>query len=182
MVCEKRIRGEKIMDLNDVLVLRDMISLGGGQIIGRKKMQKIVYIAQKFSNPFNVPLAYKWNYYGVYSDELTSKLRIGQFFKIFEEIPVMDYGYQSYAIRVKDNTEKTHAINNNVLKELMQHLNSKEPRLLEVISSIIYFKNEGLTEEEIDLRLREFKGHLEKFFAPAYDDLKKIKKMTMKGA
>ena len=168
------------MDLNNILILRDIINLGGGQVTGNKKMHKIVFIIQEFTNYFNPPFEYKWNYYGVYSDELTSKLRIGRFFKIFEEIPVREYGYQSYAIRVKDNTEPTHAMDSDVIKELMQFLNSKEPRLLEVISSIIYFRNEGLTREEVDLRLLEFKGHLEKFFDKAYDDLIEINSMISK--
>lgn len=165
------------MEMNNVFVLRDMINLCGGQVIGRKKMQKIVYIVQEFANPFELPFEYKWNYYGVYSNDLTDELRIGQFFKIFEETPVKEHGYQSYAIKVKDNTEPTDAIRNKLLGELMRFLNSKEPRLLEVISSIVFFEKEGFSQDEINSRLLEFKGHLKEFFDDAYDALEIIKGM-----
>ena len=44
-----------------------------------------------------------------------------------------------------------------------------------VICSIIFFEKEGLSKEEINSRLLEFKGHLKEFFDDAYDALEIIK-------
>ncbi len=57
----------------------------------------------------------------------------------------------------------------------MVYLNSKEPRLLEVLSSILYFKKQDYSKDEIDALLHEYKGHLTDFFEQAYIDLEKAK-------
>lgn len=167
----------KPMEMNNIFILKDLISLGGGQIKGRKKMQKIVYIIQELKNPFKPSFKFEWNYYGVYSDELANELRIGEFFNIVKETPIEEYGYHSYAIEtVNDTVTKSTPIKENIqLGELMKFLNSKEARVLEVLSSIIFFKQKGFSKEEAKDKLFEFKGHLEGFFDEAYDVLEKLK-------
>ena len=173
------------MEMDNVFILRDVISLGGGQVLGRKKLQKIVYIMQEFMGIFDPPFKYRWNYYGVYSYDLAAALDVGKFFDIFTENPVMDYNYQSYALKVNSSPGETAIIKNGLAAWLMQFLNAKEPRLLEVLSSIIYFENEGLSREAIISKLHEFKGHLEYFYEDAYIALMKIRevfeKHEMKG-
>ena len=73
------------MEMDNVFILRDVISLGGGQVLGRKKLQKIVYIMQEFMGIFDPPFKYRWNYYGVYSYDLAAALDVGKFFDIFTE-------------------------------------------------------------------------------------------------
>ncbi|MFA5536977.1 MAG: hypothetical protein WDA53_07400 [Bacillota bacterium] len=143
-------------------------------------MQKIVYIVQEFVNPFNPPFEYKWNYYGVYSEELAGEVNIGEFFNIFKETPVIEYNYQSYAIEIPGDAEMTGAEQNVLLGSLMAFLNDQEPRLLEVLSSIIFFEKKGLSEEEINAQLLKFKGHLHEFFDDAYEALEKIKEILSK--
>lgn len=166
------------MEMNNIHKLRDMINLGGKQIKGRKKMQKIVYIVQDLVNPFNPPFEFKWNFYGVYSDELAGELNVGEFFNIFKETLVIEYNYRSYAIEVLDDTEPVSTDENEQLRKLMQFLNAQEPRLLEVLSSIIYFKNKGCSETEIKSQLLEFKGHLAEFYDDAYNALEEIQKIS----
>ena len=115
----------KPMEMNNIFILKDLISLGGGQIKGRKKMQKIVYIIQELKNPFKPSFKFEWNYYGVYSDELANELRIGEFFNIVKETPIEEYGYHSYAIEtVNDTVTKSTPIKENIqLGELMKFLN-----------------------------------------------------------
>lgn len=60
----------------------------------------------------------------------------------------------------------------------MQSLNDKESRLLEVLSSIIFFKGKGLSEEEIRCELFKFKGHLREFFDDAYVALEETEKIS----
>ena len=44
------------MDLNNILILRDIINLGAVKLPEIKKMHKIVFIIQEFTNYFNPPL------------------------------------------------------------------------------------------------------------------------------
>lgn len=57
------------------------------------------------------------------------------------------------------------------------YLNSKEPRLLEVVSSIIFFEKEGYKGEEIDEKLSAYKGHLAEFFDEAYRTYRELQDM-----
>lgn len=169
------------MDMNNIFILKDLVNLGGGQVMGRKKMQKIIYIIQeKFGNLFEPSFEFKWNFYGVYSDELASELSIGEFFNIFRETPVKRYDYLSYAIEVVDETvtETTFITQNEQLNKLMQFLNDKESRLLEVLSSIIFFRGKGFSVEEIECELFKFKGHLREFFDDAYVALGEVEKIS----
>lgn len=170
------------MKLDNVFMLRDVVKLGGEQIKGRKKMQKIIYILQQLVNPFEPPFKFKWNYYGVYSDELAGELGIGEFFGILKEKPIMEYGYQTYAIVAVDDSNPTRIASNEQVKSLITSLNDKEPRLLEVLSSILYFENEGLTEDKINDQLLAYKGHLKEFFDEAYNVYKEIKGMDVRPA
>src|SRR4051795_13197835 len=46
--------------------------LVSGEIIGRKKLQKMIYIAKKVSFPFHEK--FQFHFYGPYSEELTLKI------------------------------------------------------------------------------------------------------------
>lgn len=165
------------MDLSNVFILRDLINFGGGQIEGRKKIHKIVYIIQQLANPFQPPYEFRWNYYGVYSEDLAGELSIGEFFGILRETPIMEYGYRTYAIEVADETNHSVIAGDERLKRLVAYLNSKEPRLLEVLSSIMFFENEGLKGEAINEKLYAYKGHLAEFFDEAYRVYEELKAM-----
>lgn len=162
------------MNWKNTRKLRDLVKLCGGEIVGRKKMQKIVFIIQECVDPFEPSFEYRWNYYGVYSTDLSSELEIGQFFKILQETPVNEHGYQSYAITVIDEVEATPLMENEKLKSLAEFLNAQESRLLEVISSIIFFRKQGYSPEEEKAQLAALKGHLSDFFEEAYSVLEKI--------
>lgn len=165
------------MDLKNTLKLRDLVTLCGGKIIGRKKMQKIVFVVQEYENPFEPPFEYRWNYYGVYSADLSHELGISQFFNILREIPVIDHGYQSYAITVVDEADATPLMEDKKLKALARFLNEKEPRLLEALSSIIFFRKQGCSPEEVHSKLMASKGHLSRFYEEAYSALREIEEI-----
>lgn len=166
------------MELNNVFKLRDIIELGGGQIIGRKKIQKMVYIMQELTEPFDPPFRFKWNYYGVYSEELTGELGLGEFFGIIKEKQIAGYRYRTFAIEAADDSNPTGLKNDQKIKELVSFLNRQEPRLLEVLSSIIFFEKECSTDEEVQAKLIEHKGHLKDAFADAASTYARIKNMT----
>ncbi len=155
--------------LDDIYVLRDIINISGGKIEGRKKIQKIIYIIQQLSSPFSNPYEYRWNYYGVFSEELASEIHMGQAFGILGESYKEEYGYRTYIIEATDSSNSSDIGANVQLNNVIRFLASKEPRILEVISSIMYFQNKGLDKEEVENKLRELKGHLSAFFEEAFD-------------
>ncbi|NLJ72245.1 MAG: hypothetical protein GX333_04425 [Syntrophomonadaceae bacterium] len=154
--------------LDNIYILRDIINIAGGHIVGRKKLQKIIYIIQQLCNPFNNPYEYRWNYYGVFSEELASEIHTGKVFGIFGENYIDEYGYRTYVIEVIDSSNLSDIEKNKQLKSIVEFLVSKEPRVLEVISSIMYFQSRGLDKLEIEKKLNELKGHLSSFFECAF--------------
>ncbi len=166
------------MNLENTRKLRDLIKLCGGEIIGRKKMQKIVFIVQRYLDPFKPSFEYQWDHYGVYSVDLSNELEIGQFFNMLEETSVLDHGYQSYAITVVDDTKATFFVEDEKLIALTEFLYGKEPRLLEVLSSIIYFRDQGCSPTEEGTKLRALKGHLCDFFNDAYLALEEVEEIV----
>ncbi|MFZ5753023.1 MAG: hypothetical protein ACOY3J_02185 [Bacillota bacterium] len=163
--------------LENIFALRDVISMCGGKIRGRKKIQKIIYILQELSDPPLKPYQFKWNYYGVYSEELANDLSVGESFGILKENEEEEYGYRTYIIEAVDSSNPTRLCRDQNLKSIVQYLSQQETRVLEVLSSIIFFKNEGLDGEELKGKLHTFKGHLAAFFDQAfaaYDELFQI--------
>ncbi|NWN94951.1 MAG: YwgA family protein, partial [Bacillus sp. (in: Bacteria)] len=58
-------------------MLEDHVKIMGalaisGEIVGRKKLQKMIYIAKKLSFPFQEK--FEFHFYGPYSEELTLKV------------------------------------------------------------------------------------------------------------
>ncbi len=155
--------------LEKIYMVRDIINLSGGKIKGRKKVHKIIYITQQLANPFSKPYEYRWNYYGVYSDELATELNVGQLFGILRENYQEDYGYRTYTIEAVDRSNSSGIEKNDQMKKLIPYLADKESRVLEVLSSIMFFKNRGLAGKELKNKLYDFKGHLAPFFDEAFN-------------
>lgn len=172
--------GAHIM-LDNIYILRDIINISGGQIVGRKKIQKIIYIIQQLCNPFNNPYEYRWNYYGVFSDELSSEINMGQAFGILGESYREEYGYRTYIIEAIDYANASGIERNSQLKNITEYLAAKEPRILEVLSSIIFFENKGLNRQEINNKLQELKDHLSPFFEEAFDAHSELMKLKADG-
>lgn len=163
------------MDISNVLVIRDLINLSGGQVIGKKKIQKIIYIVQKkFDNIFDPPLEFEWDFYGVYSNELAHELSIGEYFNIFKEVSVKEYNYLNYAIETVNKTQATFITQNKKLKEVMIFLNNKELRFLEILSFIILLKERGFSKDKIGHELLKFRKHLKESFTEAYTTLENM--------
>lgn len=163
--------------LDNIFALRDVISMCGGKIRGRKKIQKIVYILQELADLPLKPYQFKWNYYGVYSEELANDLGVGESFGILKEHEDEEYGYRTYIIEAVDFSQPTLLSSDRKLKDIVQYLSQQETRVLEVLSSIIFFRNEGYDGEELKGKLTTFKGHLAAFFDQAfkaYDELSQL--------
>ena len=130
-----------------------------GEVAGRKKLQKMVYIAKKMNFPYQEK--YQFHMFGPYSEELT--LRV-------EELCNMDfisekmedkgsYVQYTYACTAEGrqflSTMSTHHEN---LDQCIERLNIKSSRFLEMVSTLLYF--DYLSREEQIEKLHVVKGKL----------------------
>ncbi|MDN4606051.1 YwgA family protein [Sporosarcina highlanderae] len=110
------------------------------EVNGRKKLQKMIYIAKKMDFPFAEK--YELHMYGPYSEELT--LRVEELCEMgFLAERCEDKGsYVQYSYNVTEEGERfvemaesPHAR----LSDLLSRLNGKSSRFLELVSTLLYF-------------------------------------------
>lgn len=149
------------------------------QVSGRKKLQKMIYIAKKLNFPFTEK--YELHMYGPYSEELT--LRVEELCEMgFLAEDCTDKGsYVKYTYRVTEEGSRfveTTREENAVLATCVDLLKEKSSRFLELVSTLLYFdhlpkeeqiakvlivKNKlNFTQEELDAAF-EFIEQLEKY-------------------
>lgn len=138
-----------------------------GEIVGRKKLQKIVYIAKKLNIPFSE--RYKFHMFGPYSEELT--LRIEELCNLgfLHEEKETKSNYEQYRYTLTEQGEsfiKLYEPNIPHLEVLVQNMNEQSSRFLELVSTLLYFddlpkedaidkvnvvkKKQNYTEEEME--------------------------------
>lgn len=125
-----------------------------GQVTGRKKLQKMIYIAKKMEFPFHEK--YNFHIYGPYSEELT--LRVEELCTMgFLTEQMEDKGsYVQYCYEVTDNgADFSQAMcdEQQDLGNVVEILNSKSARFLELVSTLLYFdelpKNEQIEKVHV---------------------------------
>ncbi|MCH1626177.1 YwgA family protein [Fredinandcohnia quinoae] len=119
-----------------------------GEIIGRKKLQKMIYIAKKVDYPFYEK--YNFHFYGPYSEELT--LRVEELCNLgfLNEVKEKKGGYYQYRYSLTETGEQFmshYQLDMPPLEECMQNLNEQNARFLELVSTVLYF--EGLEMDEV---------------------------------
>lgn len=110
------------------------------EVSGRKKLQKMIYIAKKMDFPFAEK--YELHMYGPYSEELT--LRVEELCEMgFLSEQCTDKGsYVQYSYNVTEEggrfletADTPHA----KLADCIERLNGKSSRFLELVSTVLYF-------------------------------------------
>jgi uncharacterized protein YwgA len=119
-----------------------------GEVIGRKKLQKMVYIAKKLNYPFYEK--YNFHFYGPYSEEVT--LRVEELCNLgfLSELKENKGGYSQYRYSLTENGEEflTHYdLEMPHLNECMRQMNEQSSRFLELVSTVLFFEN--LPREEV---------------------------------
>ena len=110
------------------------------EVTGRKKMQKMIYIAKRMNFPFAEK--YELHMYGPYSEELT--LRIEELCEMgFLAEQCMDKGsYVQYRYNVTDEGNRFLEMANTppeTLGTCIDMMNGKSSRFLELVSTLLYF-------------------------------------------
>jgi uncharacterized protein len=119
-----------------------------GEISGRKKLQKIIYIAKKMSFPFQEK--FHFHFYGPYSEELT--LRIEELCNMgyLNEAKEKKAGYFQYCYSITDAGKDFLSMHNLDMPDLegfLADMNEQSARFLELVSTILYF--DTLEKEEV---------------------------------
>ncbi|MFC4558118.1 YwgA family protein [Virgibacillus kekensis] len=110
------------------------------EVSGRKKMQKMIYILQKFRAPFEEK--FQFHFYGPYSEELS--LRIEELCNLgfIDEKKEDKSNYSQYHYGITEagqdflNQFKTNMPD---ITEQIELLNGKSARFLELVSTMLYF-------------------------------------------
>ena len=119
-----------------------------GEISGRKKLQKIVYIAKKLSFPFHEK--FQFHFYGPYSEELT--LRIEELCEMgyLNEVKEKKAGYYQYCYSITEAGKdflSIQEVDMPALDKCLVDMNEQSARFLELVSTVLYF--DTLEKEEV---------------------------------
>ncbi|OIJ21824.1 hypothetical protein BKP45_03775 [Anaerobacillus alkalidiazotrophicus] len=128
-----------------------------GEVIGRKKLQKIIYIAKKINFPFME--RYNFHFYGPYSEELTLRIEEMCNLGFVHETKEKKGGYYQYRYMLSEQGSKFLSISDlslPKLKEFTVDVNEKSSRFLELVSTLLFF--EELPKEEIVEKVHTLKA------------------------
>ena len=128
-----------------------------GEVIGRKKLQKIIYIAKKINFPFVE--RYNFHFYGPYSEELTLRIEEMCNLGFVHEMKEKKGGYYQYRYSLSEEGKKFLGVSNlNLpsLKAFTTEVNEKSSRFLELVSTIFFF--EELEKQEIIEKVHTLKA------------------------
>ncbi|AST05993.1 hypothetical protein KN10_1518 [Anoxybacillus flavithermus NBRC 109594] len=119
-----------------------------GEIVGRKKLQKMIYIAKKMKFPFYEK--FDFHFYGPYSEELTLRMEELCNVGFVQEMKEKKGGYYQYRYVLTEAGEQflTHYhLDMPDLDVCLRSLNEQSARFLELVSTILYF--EDLSKDEV---------------------------------
>ncbi|MDQ0974410.1 uncharacterized protein YwgA [Neobacillus niacini] len=122
--------------------------LVSGEIIGRKKLQKMIYIAKKVSFPFHE--RFQFHFYGPYSEELTLRVEELCNMGFLNETKEKKGGYFQYRYTLTDTGKEFLSLNEvdmPFLQDCLEDMNEQNARFLELVSTVLYFDN--LSKEEV---------------------------------
>ncbi|MDP4551500.1 YwgA family protein [Guptibacillus hwajinpoensis] len=128
-----------------------------GEVIGRKKLQKVIYICKKLQFPFNEK--YQFHFYGPYSEELTLRVEELCNLGLVTEVKESKGGYYQYKYSVTDEGSEFlshYEFDMPELNECITEINGQSSRFLELVSTILFF--DRLTKEEIIEKVRTIKS------------------------
>ncbi|WP_071461431.1 YwgA family protein [Bacillus massilinigeriensis] len=138
-----------------------------GEVIGRKKLQKMIYIAKKMNFPFQE--RFQFHFYGPYSEELTLRVEELCNMGFLNEVKEKKGGYCQYRYTLTEAGEEFLGVNSiemPSLRDCLADINTQSARFLELVSTMLFFddlpaeevvekvqtlkKSQRFTEEEIE--------------------------------
>jgi uncharacterized protein YwgA len=127
-----------------------------GEVIGRKKLQKMIYIAKKMDFPFQE--RFQFHFYGPYSEELTLRVEELCNMGFLNEVKEKKGGYYQYRYTLTEAGQEflgMNAIEMPRLGDCLTDINMQNARFLELVSTVLYFDN--LPEDEVREKIQTVK-------------------------
>ncbi|MET3575740.1 YwgA family protein [Bhargavaea ullalensis] len=129
------------------------VSMADG-VTGRKKLQKMIYIAKKMDFPFQEK--YELHMYGPYSEELT--LRVEELCEMgfLDETPEDKGSYMQYSYKVTEEGSRFIGEADEApaaLGDCIVRMKEKSSRFLELVSTLLYFDHLPREEQITNLHI-----------------------------
>ncbi|ETI69691.1 YwgA family protein [Neobacillus vireti] len=162
--------------LNDHAKLMQAIMVSG-EITGRKKLQKMIYIAKKIAFPFQE--RFQFHFYGPYSEELTTRVEELCNMGFLDEVKEKKGGYFQYRYTLTDSGKEFLSLNEvemPFLQDCLTDMNGQNARFLELVSTVLYFDN--LSKAEVANKvftLKSSQRYTEAEIDEAYCYIEKLK-------
>ncbi|WP_027963614.1 YwgA family protein [Halalkalibacillus halophilus] len=147
------------------------------EIVGRKRLQKMVYILKKSGFPFSE--RYSFHFYGPYSEELSTRIEELCNLGFIGEAKEKEKGYFQYRYYLTEQGEGFLAeadVGVSDMTGLMEEMDSKSSKFLELVSTMLYF--EEFTQEEVEekvLTVKSKQNYTEEDFSEAWEFIRKMK-------
>mgnify|MGYP001298693922 FL=1 len=127
------------------------------EIVGRKKLQKMIYILKKSGYHFSE--RYSFHMYGPYSEELSTRVEELCNLGFLNENREKEKGYVQYRYTLTDSGEsflKETDIHTQDMTHVIFKMNEKSSRFLELVSTMLYFNN--LPKDEVEAKVKTVKS------------------------
>ncbi|WAA09628.1 YwgA family protein [Fervidibacillus albus] len=152
-----------------------------GEVVGRKKLQKMIYIAKKLSFPFQEK--FEFHFFGPYSEELTLQIEELINMGFLTEEKEKKGGYIQYRYELTESGEEfldtIQLQNDPKLKVVLLQMNEQSARFLELVSTVLYF--DSLRKEEIFEKIAQVKrkqNYTEEEIEEAFRYIQRLKSET----
>lgn len=152
-----------------------------GEITGRKKLQKMIYIAKKVAFPFHE--RFQFHFYGPYSEELTLRVEELCNMGFLNEVKEKKAGYFQYRYTLTDSGREFLSLNEvemPFLEDCLVDMNVQNARFLELVSTVLYFDN--LSKDEVTNKvftLKSSQRYTEAEIDEAYQYIETLKEKAM---
>lgn len=146
-------------------------------IVGRKKLQKIIYIMKKLGYPFEEK--YTFHFYGPYSEELSLRMEELTNLGFVSEVKESKSNYYQYRYQVTEEGENflEHSpVDLSNLEAIVNDMNEKSSRFLELVATMLYF--DDLDKADTERKVQEVKkksNYTKEDMKEAWEFIEKIK-------
>ncbi|WP_100400438.1 YwgA family protein [Bacillus sp. FJAT-44742] len=150
-----------------------------GEVVGRKKLQKMVYISKKMKLPFQE--RYNFHMFGPYSEELTLRVEELSNLGFVKEVKEKKAGYYQYRYALTEDGEtflKKFPLEwpDEKAKGMVESMNTHPSKFLELVSTILYFDDLPKAEvKEKVFTLKKKQNYSEEDIEEAYHYIHSLK-------
>lgn len=143
----------------EVLTLLDFV---GGSVVGRKKLQKLVYLAQQKGWPF--PEQYRYYLYGPFSEQLANEIEEMKAFGFVTE-EKSGYGAALCCSLTQQGKELIGKVAGQPLpvgiEDLVVELSQRDARILELMATALFLLKHGHPKNGVSDTIRNLKPEQE---------------------